>query len=109
MIPAGLVLGLAMAAPAQASASEFLFKSEARSVAKPHVRELWSGGAGLPDATGAWIEPARDCDRLSRTRVECDFEIYYEDSHDVCYWTIRIRETRYSYHWRYVYEPECSS
>jgi hypothetical protein len=104
------VAALLLAIPASASGAVYLSKPEARGVV---VDVLDSGDFGVeyPESdwyVSYWVERARNCERISRRVVDCEFEIYSEEGEDIetgeaviayCAGVMSIRERRTEYLW----------
>jgi hypothetical protein len=98
-----LLLGLATPAPAA-----YLRKSEAHRAAKHFVKKR--SRAVKFRVTWRWVEPASDCSRVTRTKVECHYQFGNRRDTDSegntrgCFGDLRIRKRAEKYHSRWVRE-----
>jgi hypothetical protein len=88
----GAVVALALVAPAQAAAAEFLTIREARAQTREHLRDAKDPGDILE------YREIGPCYRPRQHIVDCEFyEELYDGGAFTCEGTIRVREGRYSY------------
>jgi hypothetical protein len=100
VIVAGTALVTALTLTATAHAGPYLGKREARGYAKKQVDKM---AFDMDWTDGYRVEGHRRCKRVSRSIVECDYQLY--DATTVCDGTIRIVERRpgaYSHSYPYV-------
>lgn len=103
----GILVALAglLLMPALSEARGFLPKREARAEVLKGVMTMY---ADSDDATGYWVERASQCERWSRMKVVCDYEMDFDD-YVTCSSQFGVRLTRSGF--KDIFfpgEPDCS-